>query len=132
MPKLHECQVSFRSFILHNLSKIHNLKCKCGVQVEVPVMRAQKATHATHTVVAACAVFASARIRLRHRHLRGQTADLERFDSPPDWHTQNYETLYPLGPSTGLSSHGQFHSYLKGLIVGELALRNGRCHWCHV
>lgn len=43
----------------------HNLKCKCGVQVEVPVMQAHKATRATRTEIAACAVSASARIRLR-------------------------------------------------------------------
>lgn len=84
---MHECQVSFLSLTLHsNLRKIHNLKCKCGVQMEVPVMRAQKATQATHTVVTTCAVLASARIRLRQ--LKVQTADLEPFNSPPDWHTK--------------------------------------------
>lgn len=50
---------------LRDLSKFHNLKCKCGAQVKVPVMQAQKATRATRTVIAACAVSASARIRLR-------------------------------------------------------------------
>lgn len=51
-------------------------------------MRAQKATQATHAVVAACAVSACARIRLRQRLLKVQTADLEPFNSRPDWHTK--------------------------------------------
>ncbi len=105
---MHECQVSFISLTLHsNLRKIHNLKCKCGVQMEVPVMRAQKATQATHAVVAACAVSACARIRLRQRLLKVQTADLEPFNSRPDWHTKLWNSL---GPSNGVNTHGQIQS----------------------
>lgn len=61
------------------------------MQVEVPVMHAQKATRAAtwsrRAVVAACFVFARARIRLRSRQLRVPNADLERSNSPPDRHT---------------------------------------------
>lgn len=88
------------------------------MQVEVPVMHAQKATRAAtwsrRAVVAACFVFARARIRLRSRQLRVPNADLERSNFPPDRHT--LKNPLPFGASSHVRSHGQIHvPFLKRL-----------------
>lgn len=94
-------------------------------------MQAQKATQAT-TLWSPLAPFPLARVFACANASSGCRQQTWSDLTPHQSGTQNYETLYPLGLLTGVSTHGQIHSYLNGLIVGELALCNSCCEWCHV